>query len=195
MDPINNEAEVYEKLLSQSLQMYDSHEELSVIDMAIRLMDNPEVPMHCPFHHFIVPAVLLTASAKTSGIPSTKLDVDLHEALKRSKLVIGGSCGIYGSCGAGGGMGIFMSIFTDTTPMSVETWSWANKATGLCLQEISKIEGPRCCKRVVFITLTTAVPYIKEKLNISLSPIDQIQCKYYQRNNDCKKQLCPFYPN
>lgn len=195
MDPINNEGEVYENLLMQSLRMYDSKEDLSVVDMAIRLMDNPNVPMHYPFHHFIVPAILLTACAKASAIPAAKLDANLHEALKRSKFVLGGSCGNYGACGAAVGMGIFMSVFTDTSPLSVESWSWANQATGLCLQEIAKIDGPRCCKRVVFITLKTAVPYIKEKLNISLTPMDEILCKYHQRNAECKKKLCPFYPN
>ncbi len=195
MSSSEGEAEVYRSLLSQCLEMFAAQEEISVLDLAVRLMDNEKVPMHSPYHHFIVPAVLLTASMKAERATQAGLRVSLEEALKRSKIVVGGSCGTYGACGAAVGMGIYMSIFTDTTPMSVETWSWANEATGLCLQEIAKIPGPRCCKRVVFITLRSAVPFIKDKMGLSLPPVGQIWCKYHPRNKECKQELCPFYAN
>ena len=195
MEQLNKEDEIYTDLLNLSLYLFDADETLSVIEMAMRLMDHKKVTMHNPFHHFIVPAVLLTTCTKATNGTRIELQTNLVEAIRRSKIVLGGSCGFYGACGAGIGMGIFMSIFTNTTPMSVASWSWGNEATGLCLQEISKIPGPRCCKRVVFITLKTAVPIIQAKLNISLPESKKIQCKYSQQNKECKKELCPFYFN
>jgi hypothetical protein len=193
MNSVANEAEVYQRLITQCEEMFAVNEQIPVADMAMRLMDNESVPMHCPFHHFIIPATLLTACMKAVHADLAELRANLEEALKRSKIVVGGSCGFYGACGAAVGMGIFMSVFTDTTPMSVESWSWANEATGRCLQEIARYKGPRCCKRVVFITLQEAVPLVREKLNISLPEMDPIHCKYHARNQECKKEACPFY--
>ncbi|CQR70922.1 hypothetical protein SOV_44340 [Sporomusa ovata DSM 2662] len=193
MHLIENEDEIYDKLQAQCLKMFEADEKLTVIDMAITLMDNEEVPMHYPFHHFIVPAVLLTATKKAQQAARDELCISLTEALKRSKYVLGGFCGSHGACGAAIGMGIYMSIATDNTPMSTRTWSWVNQATGVCLQEISKIPGPRCCKRTVFIVLKTAITFVKEKLNIDLPMQEQIICKYYERNAECKRVLCSFY--
>lgn len=193
MELVKNEDEVYFGFVSDCLEMFAADGEMTVVDMAERLMDHENVPMHSPFHHFIVPAVLLTASMKAIKASQDDLQSSLNEALKRSRIVPGGSCGFFGACGAAVGMGIFTSVFTETTPMSVKTWSWGNEATGRCLQEIAKISGPRCCKRVTFITLKTAVPFIQEKMNISLPAVDQIQCKYSSLNQECKKKACPFY--
>lgn len=88
---------------------------------------------------------------------------------------------------------MFLSIYTDTTPLSERSWQWANELTGLCLQKISTIPGPRCCKRTGFLSVQAAVPYINEKLELHLKLREQIRCKYVDRNPDCKRELCPFF--
>ena len=190
---VDREDEILDMLLEQSVKMFDSGDEMTAIEMAMSLMDFPEVLMHCPLHHFIVPAVLLTACMKADGRSRSRLIESLSEAKKRSKNVLGGFCGYYGACGSAVGVGIFMSIWTDTTPLSVSTWSWTNRATGLCLTEISVIPGPRCCKRTTFIALETAVPLIREWLGIELPEEKAIVCRYSDRNAECKKNLCLYY--
>jgi len=194
MGELKDNPKAYPSLINQCLEMFRSDEEFTVLDIAVALMDNELVPMHYPYHHFIVPAALLTACHKANQSSEAQLQESLNTALDRAKIVIGGYCGSHGACGAGIGMGVFMSVYTGNTPMSVESWSWANEATGLCLQEIAAVPGPRCCKRVTFITLKTAVPLVRERLGIPLAEIGEIECKYYERNKECKKKSCPFYP-
>lgn len=55
---------VYGRLIFACRALYTSAEPESVAEMAMRLMDIEGVPMHAPYHHFIVPAVLLTANLK-----------------------------------------------------------------------------------------------------------------------------------
>ena len=64
-------------------------------------MDLEGLPMHCPPHHFMVPAVLLTACALQEGKTREELEKLLTEADKRAKKVLGGFCGNYGNCGVG----------------------------------------------------------------------------------------------
>ena len=50
-------------------------------------MDLEGVPMHGPVHHFIVPAALLTAAAKQSGLAAEILEQKLHTASQRAEKV------------------------------------------------------------------------------------------------------------
>lgn len=186
--------EVFEQLKQHCLETFEEKKDLPVDELLMELMDNPEVPIHYPYHHFIVPAALLTSAAIQDGSSVNELEEMLDTALERSRNILGGFCGNYGACGAGVGAGIFMSVYTDSSPMSEKSWQWANEITGICLQNISKIPGPRCCKRTGFLSLQAAVGYINEKLELNLRLNESIMCRYYDRNKDCKLRECPFYP-
>lgn len=165
----------------------------NVTELAIAMMELEGVPMHYPFHHFIVPAALLTATAYVRGDTADRLSEMLDLAMERAKGVPGGSCGNWGACGAGIGAGIYISTYTDCTPMSGEIWSWANELTGRCLQAIAAVPGPRCCKRTTFLSIRESVPFANEKLGIALTcNADQV-CPFSDQNPDCKRGLCPFY--
>ena len=185
---------VFDSLAEECLDIFDNRPTTNVSEIALEMMNREDVPMHFPFHHFIIPAALLTACAAARGDSRERLAEMLQSAKERSKNVLGGFCGFYGTCGAGVGAGIFMSVYTDTSPMSDTTWSWGNEITGLCLTRISEIPGPRCCKRTAFLSLSTAVPYINEKLGTSLSFNEDQKCSFHERNQQCKGRLCPFFP-
>ena len=68
----------------------------------------PQVHLHGPEHHAIVPCVLLTAFHNCGG--GNDLKADLSAALKRGRQVPGGTCGYWGACGAAIGAGIYLSI-------------------------------------------------------------------------------------
>lgn len=186
--------ETFEALRLHALQIFDERPTTDPGVAAVEMMKREDVPMHYPFHHFIVPASLIIAASVSKNISRDRVEDMLLQAMERAVNVIGGFCGEYGACGAGVGAGIFMSVFTDSSPMSVKTWGWCNEITGVCLQAIAKYDGPRCCKRTAFLSFAAAVPYANEKLGTAMTVNENQICDFYEMNRECKKKKCPFYP-
>ncbi|NLP43732.1 MAG: hypothetical protein GX351_03800, partial [Peptococcaceae bacterium] len=153
---VPNNFDLYDYITTQCLAYYQESPAKTPLVMAENLMENSNFPMHCPEHHFLVPAVLLTAACRIQGRPVDDLAKLLEEAQSRSKNVLKAFCGLYGACGAAVGIGIFASVLTATTPYSIETWSLVNLGTAESLLEMAKINGPRCCKRNTYIALQYA---------------------------------------
>lgn len=145
--------------------------------------------MHGPEHHVMVGSALLTAYKNAGG------NIDLHKSLiemqARSKKVPGGVCGFWGACGAGISTGMFVSIITSSTPISVESWGLSNQMTAASLEAIGKIGGPRCCKRDSYLAITKAVEFVKENFGVKME-LDKIKCIHSSQNNHCIKERCPF---
>ncbi len=184
----------YEKISNVCMYYYQSGETKSVFELMEACMDIEGMPMHCPPHHFMIPAVLLTICHQIDGDSISYLQEDLREANERAHQVLGGFCGYYGSCGAAVGVGIFMSIYTQTGPCSEGTWAWTNRAVAEALMDISSIDGPRCCKRNSYLAMLSACKTVEHYLKITLERPDEIACKYYVKNPECKKSICPFFP-
>jgi len=181
-------------ITEECLKAYIEKEMARPVELAIHLMEFPELKMHCPQHHYLVPAVLLTAAYKVQGRSFDMLRDDLTEAMMRSKNVLAGFCGLYGTCGAAVGLGVFVSILTDTTPYSVETWALANRVVAESLMRIARVNGPRCCKRNSFLTLQYAEKFVREELEMDFGVTETIACRFYNRNAECKKKQCPYFP-
>jgi hypothetical protein len=148
--------------------------------------------MHGPEHHFLVPAVLLTAYYNMKNEPVKKKE-KLLIAEKRAENVLGGFCGFYGCCGAAVGTGIFMSLITDATPLSKEEWQISNLLTANVLLSISYAGGPRCCKRDTFIALLETIRYLHDNFSMSLGNNESIKCEFNNLNKECLKNNCFFY--
>lgn len=182
----------YEYFTEECLKMY--RETLGPIEMAERLMDAPGLAMHCPEHHFLFPAVLLTAARRAQGAGEERLARDLAQCVARAKNVLGGFCGFYGDCGAGVALGIFVSVLQGTTPKSKQGWALCNRATAEGLLALSAIEGPRCCKRNGYLALTRGLSFAREQLGLDLGPAPEIRCHHFARNKECKQAACPYFP-
>lgn len=178
-------------LVDTMLQHCLSSLSTSPIALAQELMQLPNVNIHGPIHHFIVPAVLLTAYSNTTG----KLDLQpaLEEAAKRSKNIPGGACAAWGVCGAAVGTGIFISIATQVSPLSTIEWKTAGKMTAQSAHTIAELGGPRCCKRDSFLALQEAVLYANAHLQTNF-PLPSITCEFFHANKQCKGKACPFFP-
>src|ERR1043165_1587455 len=113
---------------------------LRPVELAVSLMNSPAISMHGPEHHFLVPAVLLTSYYNAEGNAKTK-ERKIKVARQRAENVLGGFCGFYGACGAGIGTGIFISLITDSTPVSIESWGLANQMTAESLRCIGALGG------------------------------------------------------
>jgi hypothetical protein len=162
------------------------------IELATSLMKNPKVSMHGPEHHFLVPAVLLTAYYNLRNEPELKAE-KLEQARKRASNVLGGFCGFHGACGAGIGTGIFISIITGANPLSKDEWKMSNLMTARSLLAISSLGGPRCCKRSSFVAIVEAMYFLDEHFGIVLPVKSDLVCEFSKLNRECLKEQCPFY--
>lgn len=158
--------------------------------LATEIMRNERISMHGPEHHFLVPAVLIAAYCHATGSPEREKWLSI--AKKRAERVPGGFCGSHGNCGAGVGTGIFMSIITGSTSLKTEEWNLSNLVTGRSLVTIAEHGGPRCCKRDVYLSLQTAVGFLKEKMGVVLENQD-VRCMFSDRNRECLKAKCPYF--
>ena len=175
------------------MEIREKNERMPVTDTLMKLMDIEDLPMHSPVHHVIVPAAFLTQAAIEEEMSEKEFQSWLSKAEMRGKSIPGGVCGECGACGAGIGIGIFLSVFYGTTPKSEETWKFANQATSHALMDIAEYGGPRCCKRTSFLAVTRSLDFINEKCGLHLSAEENLKCKYHHRNEECLGEKCPFY--
>ncbi|NLG26226.1 MAG: hypothetical protein GX558_12780 [Clostridiales bacterium] len=182
---------LYDDIVSICLNAFaDAPRPLAILERAWSIDD---FPMHCPEHHFLVPAALLTAGRKARGDDASMLVADLAEALSRAKNVLPGFCGLYGACGAAVGAGIFASLLTDANPYSTTGWGDANAITGECLQAIAALGGPRCCKRTCLTAVAVSMRYAREHLGIDIGEPGEILCGHNDKNKECLGKRCPYY--
>lgn len=155
------------------------------------LMEDPFIYMHGPEHHVMVGAALLTAYRNAGG------QIDLEEALSEMKArgseYPGGSCGLWGCCGAAVSAGMFVSIVTKATPLSGKPWRLANRMTAQALGAIAELGGPRCCKRNAFTAVVEAVKFAREQLGVEMELPGLIQCDFSEENQQCLKRFCPYH--
>jgi len=161
--------------------------------IAEKLLESPAVKMHGPEHHFLVPAVLIAALYNHTG-QQDKKEHSIKAARRRAELVKGGFCGMMGECGAAVGTGIFVSVVTGGTPLSLEEWRLSNLMTSRALEDIALHGGPRCCKRNTFIALRSAVRFIDTEMGIRLPMSGTIRCRFSDQNRECLREKCLFYP-
>lgn len=155
------------------------------------IMNKPYINIHGPEHHFLDGASFL-AAYKNSGA-----DIDLNNSLdelsKRSIKMPGAMCGYWGVCGASTSLGAALSVIHNTSPISSDDfYKHHMEYTSRVIYKMSKIGGPRCCKRNAFIAISEAVSFVKEKYNIEME-MDNITCEFLKQNSQCIKNKCPFY--
>ena len=166
--------------------------ETDPLRLADTLMKNPAVKMHGPEHHFLVPAVLITAFSSVHG--DERKEERLATARKRAEDVKGGFCGFHGTCGAAMGAGIACSVLTGATPLAREEWRLANLMTAACLTAIGEAGGPRCCKRDTFLALLAGREFLNRHLGAGLPVGRRPVCSFSGNNRECLGTDCPFFP-
>jgi hypothetical protein len=159
------------------------------IEIINKMMALPFCHMHGPEHHVMVGCALLTAYKNAGG--QIELQAALTEMMNRGKSVPGGACGFWGACGAGISSGMFISIISKSTPLAQEPFALSHKMTAKSLGEIGAIGGPRCCKRDSYISILSAIDFVKENFGIEMEK-PEIVCNYSSKNNQCIGKRCPF---
>ena len=159
----------------------------TLLEQVMRL---PQVHMHGPEHHAIVPCVLLTAYRSNGG--ELELDKALREALRRGSQVAGGNCGYWGVCGAAAGAGIYMSILLGSNPLHKEAWPFPIELVSQCLRVLAEVGGPRCCKRTCRLSIEKAAELTAEWLGVEM-PISKPKCRHCAQNRECIGADCPYF--
>lgn len=168
------------------------------IEIITEAMNDKSIYPNGPEHHTLVGAALLAAYCNAGGKnPAGELmdkEAALAELRKRSLQVPGGTCGFWGTCGAAVSAGQAMSIMNGSTPMKQEPWAQCQRLTSNILGRMADLAGPRCCKRMSFTAILTAVPYMDMLLGVSMQLPDEVVCTHFQRNAECRRKECPFFP-
>lgn len=149
------------------------------------------LPFHGPWHHGIVPAVLIMA-LKNNNYDFTEKDV--KEAFMRGLKIPAGGCGFCGTCGGGSGVGIMASIVGKATPFHDKERSEGFEASVSALQRIGKLGGPRCCRLSAYVAIEQGIKYLKKK-ELPLPEQKMIgRCNVYELNAQCHRERCPYFP-
>ena len=159
--------------------------------IACRLMNDEEIPMHGPIHHFLDGAAFLTAlhnAGMDFDLPAT-----LDELAKRAEQMPGAICGMWGVCGSAASLGAALAVVHGTGPLTGNDFYKDNlRLTSRILAREAEIGGPRCCKRNGYTALLTGIDFVKERYGITLEK-EPVHCRFHDRNQQCLKDRCPYY--
>ena len=159
------------------------------IELLNKIMNHHEIPMHGPIHHILDGACLLSC-IHASGV-EFDLESALDEMIERGKKMPGATCGHWGVCGSVSSLGAALSILHKSSPLSNDDYYKDHmKFTSMVLDKMSEIGGPRCCKRNAYISMLTAIEFVK-KYNIYLD-YEEIKCNFTSKNSQCIGKRCPF---
>jgi hypothetical protein len=156
-----------------------------------KMMVMPFCHMHGPEHHVMVGAALLTAYHNAGG--DIALPDSLVELMKRGKQVPGGACGFWEACGAGLSSGMFVSVISHSTPLTVEPFSLSHNMSAASLGKIAEVGGPRCCKRDSYLSILAAIDFVAANFGVIMDK-SSVVCRHFNKNNQCIRMRCPFFP-
>jgi len=63
--------------------------------------------------------------------------------------------------------------------------------TSKSLEAIGMIGGPRCCKRDAYLSVLSAIDFVKEHFGVEMEE-PEIVCEFSPNNNQCLGKRCPF---
>ena len=163
-------------------------------EIADEIMKHPNFKVYGPEHHALVPAAVLT-SLKNLKIknPSGEhiTDKDILLGIQRGRQIPGGWCGFYGTCGAGVGSGVTISVFARATPSTDKARSLANLMTSWSLMKIAD-DLEHCCKRSVRLSIIEILKFLNEKFALKLNFKPKV-CIFHEKNSKCEHEKCPFF--
>ena len=161
------------------------------IEIVKDVMHKDFINIHGPEHHFLDGAAFLVAYNNAGGqLDVNKALLDLRE---RTIKMPGAMCGLWGVCGSTTSIGAAWSIIHSTGPLSSDSFYKDHmKYTSTCIDKMSEIGGPRCCKRNAFLSIMTAVKFVEENYGIKMES-DKITCEFTDWNKQCIKKRCPFF--
>ena len=84
-------------------------------------------------------------------------------------------------------------VLAGSSPLSGDAWTIPQKMVIKALENISFYGGPRCCKRTSRLAISAAVEFTGAIFGVSM-PDSTPKCGYFNRNLQCIRDDCPYYP-
>lgn len=176
------------KLITENVLKEKSTNPISIVK---NIMHKDFINIHGPEHHYLDGAAFLVAYKNAGG--DIKLNSALDELASRTIKMPGAMCGMWGVCGSSAAIGACLSIIHKTGPLSNDQFYKDNmEYTSSVIKRMSKIGGPRCCKRNAFISLSYAIDFVEKHYGIKLDK-SNIKCEFTSFNEQCIKERCPFH--
>lgn len=182
------------------------------IAIAKSVMKEEFMYIHGPAHHFLDGAAFLkafdnarqTGAAGTLGVRAEEAadDEEVHEEFEigraldmmaeRAKAMPGAMCGFWGVCGAVSSLGAALSIINQVGPLSEEAaYGDQMEFTASVVGAMSRIGGPRCCKRNAMLSLSMAINFVRDRYGVDISGKPG-PCDFAELNEQCIGGRCPF---
>lgn len=163
----------------------------NVVKIFRNIVKNDYMNMHGPEHHILDGACLLVAYKNAGG--EIDLDKALDKLMYEGLRMPGAMCGLWGICGAITSIGAALAIIDHTGPLSTDgTWGNHMSFTSAAIDELGKINGPRCCKRDAMIAFKNGIEYVNTHYPVQLE-YEPMTCIYSSINKQCIKERCPFH--
>ena len=163
--------------------------EQDMIALLKKIRAHPDIPVHGPEHHAIMPGIILATYKNRGAKISNK---DILTGIERGSKVPGGACGFWGSCGAAIGAGIAMAVLHKATPLTPRPRQTAMEVTAAVLTEIAKVTAGRCCQRET-VTGLKVLAQLSREWPITLLADDTVACDQYLTNRECVRKQCPLW--
>ncbi len=155
------------------------------------IRSHPQLPMHGPEHHAMVPAVILTAMRNGGENIS---DEQIESGIERGRTIAGGACAFFGVCGAAMGAGIAFSVLIAAKPTDGATRRSVQTVTQQVIGDIAAHEAPRCCQRDSWLAVKAAAKLFEEKLGKTFKAEHAMVCRQFAQNKECIHARCPLWP-
>ena len=151
----------------------------------------PVMSPHGPYHHALVPAVIIQA-LRNNGYDFG--DEQVVQAVRRGLMIPAMGCACWGACGAGVGVGVAVSLVLNANIWDDRPRSQAMEAQADAMVRIAKLGGPYCCPLASYRSISAAVNYLKG-LGYEL-PKEKVagRCIFSPTNPNCHKERCPYHP-
>lgn len=167
-----------------------SSSETDLIELFIKIRSHPEIPLHGPEFHSIIPGVVTTVYRNSGGDIS---DNRIKTSILRGQEVKGGACGFHGACGAALGAANAVGAIILSNPLKPAERRITMQVSSVLLGALSEIEAPRCCQRDCYIVLKTLSGISKDILGKHLKAEKELICTQYQLNKECILSQCPLF--
>ena len=96
--------------------------------------------------------------------------------------------------GAGGAVGIALSIVERSNPVHEEGRSRALMGTSEAYKRIGRIGGSRCCPLSTYTALSLGASVLEEMgCKLELSKLSR-RCAFFSLNDECHGPSCPYHP-
>lgn len=165
--------------------------ETDPIALIFDIMQRGYINIHGPEHHILDGACFLTV-LHNAGV-EFDLSKALDEMIVRGQKMPGAICGQWGVCGSAASIGAALAILHETGPLSSNQYYKDNlDFVARALGRIAEMGGPRCCKRNAFLSLQTAIEFVRERYGVIL-PKEEISCIFSDRNRQCIGRACPYF--